>query len=636
MIRLAAVIAALLALTIALLVVSRGTAAPILSTDKEDYYANETVSVAGNGFVANTLYDIPVIRPDGSIVLGDGSFLPGWDTVTSDGLGDFTYLYQLNGIFGTYEVRAYNSPWSGDLSEPPVAVHTFTDANISFTQCKNDSNNDNIIDPCTWINGGLNQNNSLYTEGSNVPQRLFHQLPEVGTHTFAFTYEFSNSDIYAFDFLTSPDETQSGALLNECANLPGFVSALQCTDIFSTNVQFGDIPTDPFDDVGLRENPAGAGARKVTLGCTPACSAGVTVEFPDPPTGPTDGEDNPGGDAHDPDSDPDCFKDCGKSNVVVTVTVSTTSADTLVGLWFAGHLAESADPLGAAIGWGTGCNGGSSCGSSAIAGAPFHLMYICLQEPSDTSCESVGNRDNQIQSGGVPAPGSVTIVKDAIPNDPQDFSFTGDLGSFLLEDDGDEGDELASSMTFTGLVAGSYAVTETVAAGWTLTGLSCVGDTDSGSVITSPTVTIDVDSGEDITCTFTNTLNSANFTVKKDFSDKPGTDTTTVSVTLSCASGTVTGPNPKNSSELNPAVFEVTGFSGDPNCTATESPIPAGYTSSGTCNAALVATGQCTITNTLRIGTVTVNKDFIPDSTADVTVGLVCTSGTITNDDTTA
>jgi hypothetical protein len=82
-----------------------------VTTDKADYYSNEIVTVTGTGFAANTSYDIPIIRPNGSIVHGDGSFLPGWDTVTSDASGNFTYLYQLNGIKGTYVVEVYNTPW---------------------------------------------------------------------------------------------------------------------------------------------------------------------------------------------------------------------------------------------------------------------------------------------------------------------------------------------------------------------------------------------------------------------------------------------------------------------------------------------------------------------------------------------
>jgi hypothetical protein len=50
---------------------------PQVTTDKPDYYSNETVIITGTGFAANTYYDVPVLRPDGSYVKGDGSFQPG-------------------------------------------------------------------------------------------------------------------------------------------------------------------------------------------------------------------------------------------------------------------------------------------------------------------------------------------------------------------------------------------------------------------------------------------------------------------------------------------------------------------------------------------------------------------------------
>ena len=105
-------------------------AAPVLKTDKDDYSPEGIVTITGGGFAPNTLYAIPVIRPDGSIVTGDGSFSCGWDTVQSRGSGAFTYRYQLDGIVGIYEVRAYPSPWDGNLSEIPLATITFTDGNV--------------------------------------------------------------------------------------------------------------------------------------------------------------------------------------------------------------------------------------------------------------------------------------------------------------------------------------------------------------------------------------------------------------------------------------------------------------------------------------------------------------------------
>jgi hypothetical protein len=80
-------------------------AEPAVFTDKGDYLPEEIVTITGVNLAANALYDVPVIRPDGSIVFGDGSFAFGWDTVQADASGSFVYMYQLDGIFGLYEVR---------------------------------------------------------------------------------------------------------------------------------------------------------------------------------------------------------------------------------------------------------------------------------------------------------------------------------------------------------------------------------------------------------------------------------------------------------------------------------------------------------------------------------------------------
>lgn len=98
-----------------------------LTTDKADYAPEELVTVTGTGFTPGQSYAIPIVRPDNSIVYGDGSFIAGWDTVTADESGAFTYNYQLDGIQGIYNVYVYPSSWTGDLSETPIASTTFTD-----------------------------------------------------------------------------------------------------------------------------------------------------------------------------------------------------------------------------------------------------------------------------------------------------------------------------------------------------------------------------------------------------------------------------------------------------------------------------------------------------------------------------
>jgi hypothetical protein len=105
--------------------------------------------------------------------------------------------------------------------------------------------------------------------------------------------------------------------------------------------------------------------------------------------------------------------------------------------------------------------------------------------------------------------GTIIIHKDAKDgandNPPQDFSFncTG-LGNFQLDDDGANGNPLDDTKTFVGVTPGDYDCTENAVSGW-LISISC-NDPDSETTVTPPTAQIDVDGGETVECTFTNTF----------------------------------------------------------------------------------------------------------------------------------
>ncbi len=94
--------------------------------------------------------------------------------------------------------------------------------------------------------------------------------------------------------------------------------------------------------------------------------------------------------------------------------------------------------------------------------------------------------------------GSLTIIKNAIPNDSQNFSFTTNgpgLSNFSLDDDSDN--TLSNTRTFTGLSSGTYSVVESAVAGWDQTSATCSDG--------SPVNAINLSADEDVTCTFTNT-----------------------------------------------------------------------------------------------------------------------------------
>jgi hypothetical protein len=105
--------------------------------------------------------------------------------------------------------------------------------------------------------------------------------------------------------------------------------------------------------------------------------------------------------------------------------------------------------------------------------------------------------------------GTIIIRKDATdganPNPTQDFSYNCTLlGGFQLDDDGANGNPLDNVKTFDPVSAGDYDCTENAVSGW-LIAVSCT-DPDGQTTTTAPTAFIDLDPGETVDCTFTNTF----------------------------------------------------------------------------------------------------------------------------------
>jgi len=102
-----------------------------------------------------------------------------------------------------------------------------------------------------------------------------------------------------------------------------------------------------------------------------------------------------------------------------------------------------------------------------------------------------------------PLKGSITIVKQADVEGDTEFAFTGDLGNFSLVDDGTS----ANTQVFSDLDAGTYSVSETANADWEQTSATC----SDGSTPDN----IELSEDEHITCTFVNTLKTADISVEK-------------------------------------------------------------------------------------------------------------------------
>ncbi|NBY02936.1 MAG: tandem-95 repeat protein, partial [Planctomycetes bacterium] len=120
--------------------------------------------------------------------------------------------------------------------------------------------------------------------------------------------------------------------------------------------------------------------------------------------------------------------------------------------------------------------------------------------------------------------GTITIVKDALPNSLQDFTFMATSSvpsaipaSFILDDDsGVAGADatFSNSIMFFGLYPGTYTFVENSVSGWSLTNLTAsengIDDTTAGDIFTTNlgtrTLTITVADGEVWTSTFSNTV----------------------------------------------------------------------------------------------------------------------------------
>lgn len=111
----------------------------------------------------------------------------------------------------------------------------------------------------------------------------------------------------------------------------------------------------------------------------------------------------------------------------------------------------------------------------------------------------------------VPTAGSLTLVKEAEPADGTDFAFNSNIlggNNFTLDDEPSQTDTISQSITFTHISVGSYVITETLPGDWVLTGATCTGGSDSGS-LSGETLTVSLGEGEDVVCTFTNGFNPA-------------------------------------------------------------------------------------------------------------------------------
>jgi uncharacterized cupredoxin-like copper-binding protein len=159
------------------------------------------------------------------------------------------------------------------------------------------------------------------------------------------------------------------------------------------------------------------------------------------------------------------------------------------------------------------------------------------------------------------------------------------------------------------LVPGTYSVSETVPSGWTKTSATCVGDDDGSSP-----ASIQLDAGETVTCTFTNTKDATLKLVKKVTNDNGGTALATAWTLKADNTVFTTGV-----SQVVAAATYTLSESGGPSGYSASAWSCSGFTNGGSQNGddVTVNAGEnvtCEITNDDQPGKLTVIKHVINDN----------------------
>jgi plastocyanin len=305
-------------------------------------------------------------------------------------------------------------------------------------------------------------------------------------------------------------------------------------------------------------------------------------------------------------------------------TLGNTRAFTAIPAGTTYTVAEDADPPGWQL-TDLSCLGGG--GNTSTAG---RTATVGLDPGESVTCTFTDTQQ-----------ASITVVKDAVPNDPQDFSFTTTGGlspaAFSLDDDADG--TLQNTRTYTGLLPGSFTVTEGAdPPGWEMTDITCLGGglntSDSGR-----TATIGLDPGEDVTCTFTD-QGVGSITVVKDAQPNAAQDfgfTTTGGLSPAAfsldddANGTL--PNQQSFSDVAAGTtYTVSEDADPPGWQLTNLQCVGGGTNTITALGIRTATigldpGEdvtCTFTDTQE-ASITIAKDALPNGAQDF--GFTTTGG---------
>ncbi len=555
----------------------------VIKTDKLDYAPTDTVLVTGTGFLPDKTYTIEITSQDPPAVDFKAE-------VKTDDKGNLFYSYQLDGNYRpNYKVEIKR----GDTV---VAVTTFTDSlKKDFSQCANDDS-PTPAGQCHWIGSALQGSNSNYVEGMSVPQRIIFTgitATSGNIHTLTFAHQATKGGSHAYDFLTAYNQGNNPALtLNQCNNLGALSSA--CDTLHgSSNTALVDVPDDPFvskdgsTQTRINAYEAAFGDRQIKIYTNSPISA---ASFSSIAHTVADGADT------------------GDSFIAYTLTWTSSSPDILIEM--AGHVAVGGN--------GTGYTWGSGLGAASVSGGPYHIKLDQLDG------SAIGSQDNQIQTGAILLPGTIIVTKNTVGgNGTFNYSTTGGSilpASFSITTVSDTG-----SQTFNNINPGVYTITESDPGSnqFNLTGLTCNDPTGNSAVnLGLREATINLATGELVTCTFTNTRSQGTIELKKAWSGTAGQ--TTLNIGTSAGGGQIasqlTGaggaaPLTTGTKTVDTGTYYVSETGGLIDYTSALACTDNGQTvTPGAGNSLSVVTGHtviCTFTNTRKTGTVIVKKVMV-------------------------
>ncbi len=481
-----------------------------LVTDKADYAPTDTVLISGSDFNPNETYILVISSTDKPPLNFETQ-------MTADENGSFIYAYQLDGISRpNYSVRVKDG-------EVVIATTSFTDNYAPNFQCTTDTE-------------GLNDD-----PGQKDLTQMCRDLNSANPLSITWNW----------DEITMPGSNTADACSLFDTDNDGFANYSLCVTWGNGQVQ-STVSPNLYSCDDSRVDRCG-GRTSVTINGTTACSVGNGAEPFLAPGGsghPNDTKASCSIDLTDvggatvanlldvcsypsdiPNSDPsDCVVirfDKGNLNIIKNVVPDDTSTNWDFNVSGATPYSVSINGDGTSgirsvglgtysitetAGTGADLNNYStawSCtknGSAYLSGSGTTATGIVIDKNENTNdsviCTFTNTRINNA---------SITIVKDSLPDSSQDFGFTTTgvgLSNFSLVDD-DTDATLSNTKTFSNLLPGSYTVTETSGdfVSWALTDLVCTDPTGNSSVDKpNRKANINLAAGENVTCTYTNTM----------------------------------------------------------------------------------------------------------------------------------